>query len=335
VSRPLIVLALVAAATAARGERLPLDCRGRKGCEKECAAGIGRGCWALVAMLPERATALARRGCALGDEESCHHLYTGERYREWDAEVRRTVGAAIAAARRGCEHGDALVCRSYAALLGWAFAAGEAPRDAMHAAIEHARELFRAGCDGGDPRACDELASALGGAVDLNDRIVTTEEAKAAYPLLDKACAGGYGPACGSLEWKVKDRYPDLSDEEVSARRWKLMQEACDKGDADECERSGDLAEYHDAAALPYYEKGCALDHPASCGKVAWAYGDGRDGAKRDRKRALPFAERACDAGDNSGCVMLGELIEKTDPARAKRLFALVCKREPHYSHCH
>ncbi len=161
-------LALLSAwGVAAGAGPLRKDCHGRPGCQAECTAGIGASCRALAKMIPEREAELTRRGCALGDCESCQARYSGERYPSWDADVRRVVAAATAAARRQCERGDALLCRSRAALLGWAVAAEEAPREPMHAAIAHARDRFRRGCDAGDAVACHELASALSGAVDM------------------------------------------------------------------------------------------------------------------------------------------------------------------------
>lgn len=332
-ARLLLFLSLLLTVVASAAP-LRRPCRGRKACEAECAAGVGASCRALGKMVARRAGELARRGCALGEYESCHDLYSGDRYRSWDAEVRRAVGEATKAARRQCDGGDALVCRSLAALVGWAVAEGDTPREALHPVVEHARNLFRRGCDGGDMAACTELASALSGAVDMSDHIVTVEEAKAAWPIYEKACAGRNGDACTALEWHVKERFPRLSEEEVSERRWQLMNEACDKGNGPECERAGDLAEYHSAEALPRYLQGCALDDAASCGKVAWSYGDGRNGVKLDPKRAIPYAETSCDADDASGCDMLARLLRPTDPARARAVLRRACRLEPYLDDC-
>jgi TPR repeat protein len=120
----------------------------------------------------------------------------------------------------------------------------------------------------------------------------------------------------------------------VSERRWQLMNEGCDKGSGGECERAGDQAEDHGAEALPRYLKGCALDDAPSCAKVAWCYGDGRNGVKVDRRRALPYAETSCDADEPSGCDMLARLLRPTDPARARAILQRACRLEPYLYDC-
>lgn len=330
--RLLLVLTLLPVVASAAPLRRP--CHGRKACEAECTAGVGASCRALGKMIARRAAELSRRGCALGDDEACDDLYGHAHDGKWSAEARRAVGAATKAARRGCDGGDALACRSLAALVRWSVVEGETPREALSPVVEHARDLFRRGCDAGDMAACTELASALSGAVDMNDHIVTSEEANAAWPIYEKACAGGNGEACSALEWHVPERFPRLSKEEVSERRWQLMNEACDQGNGPECERAGDQAEYHGAEALPRYLKGCALDDAASCGKVAWCYGDGRNGVERDAKRALPYAETSCDADYASGCDMLARLLRPTDPARAAAVLKHACRLEPYLYDC-
>ncbi len=329
-----MVVVLLLGASLASAAPLRRDCHGRALCQSECAAGIGASCLALAKMTPAKASELQQRGCALGDYDACHALFSGERYRQWDDEVRRTLTAALAAAHEQCARGDGLVCRSYASLTIWAFAAGELPRGVMHEAIEHARALFLRGCDAGDGRACAELGSAVAGATDLNDHIVTSDDARGAWALYEKACAGGYGRGCTDMEWAVRDHFLALSADEVSERRWELMNEGCDKGDGRECERAGDLSEDHHADAVARYQKGCALDDAPSCGKLAWSYGDGRHGAQLDRKRALVFAEKSCDADYQSGCVMLARLLRATDRARARRLLAEACRREPAFTEC-
>ena len=332
-ARLLLFLSLLLTVVASAAP-LRRPCRGRKACEAECAAGVGASCRALGKMVARRAGELARRGCALGEYESCHDLYSGDRYRSWDAEVRRAVGEATKAARRQCDGGDALVCRSLAALVGWAVAEGNTPREALHPVVEHARNLFRRGCDGGDMAACTELASALSGAVDMSD-LTSLPSRRRRRPGRSTRRPAPAGTATRARRWSGgEERFPRLSEEEVSERRWQLMNEACDKGNGPECERAGDLAEYHSAEALPRYLQGCALDDAASCGKVAWSYGDGRNGVKLDPKRAIPYAETSCDADDASGCDMLARLLRPTNTARARAVLRRACRLEPYLDDC-
>ncbi len=83
-----------------------------------------------------------------------------------------------------------------------------------------------------------------------------------------------------------------------------LLQQACDRGEAD------------------------------NCANLAAMYYSG-DGVARNRQKAFQLFERACKGGDMTGCANLARMYELgeavgTDKARARQLYARACEEGVH-----
>ena len=110
---------------------------------------------------------------------------------------------------------------------------------------------------------------------------------------------------------------------------------ACDRKDAGACielgklfERSGDLYSPDQASAL--YEKACDAGNASGCGLLAQALAVPH-GTKRDKPRALALAERACQGGYPDACAFLAN--EKAAPMgkdaeRARVLWEKACQQD-------
>jgi TPR repeat protein len=85
------------------------------------------------------------------------------------------------------------------------------------------------GCENGDPEGCFELAS-----LSLPRK---GEPPEPAYVLLERSCAGEFGPGCAQLGEVHLDRKTSF-DDEIAARHF---EEACDNGHFESCKTLGEM----------------------------------------------------------------------------------------------
>jgi TPR repeat protein len=190
-------------------------------CEAACDAGQGRACAILglalegVADAPlrlkqdlARGRRAARRGCELGDLDSCSVAWSYEYDHgpsENDEVCRAWLGLCERGHRRSCAFaGDCLIYQD-----GF-------PKD-----IERGLALFQAGCAAGDTVSCRELAFLLERGTYLET------DAPRAFALMQKACAGDDPLACAHL-----GRYQERgvgTQANVDAAR-KLYRASCQRG---------------------------------------------------------------------------------------------------------
>jgi TPR repeat protein len=157
-------------------------------------------------------------------------------------------------------------------------------------------EFLRRACAGGDAFGCAELARLY-----VTDDGPRRDTARAAE-LAERDCEGGDGHGCSYLARLCTDRiiYPAGRDGSCSAARVGRLREA----------------------AVAHLRTGCDGWDAYDCSALAMVY------YPADPRTALRFAAGACDAGDASGCYVLGRLGEDAgDAAGAAASYARACER--------
>lgn len=178
-------------------------------------------------------------------------------------------------------------CGDAAACLGAAKKAQEAKDK------EKARELYTAACDQGSGEAC----GSLGSLVQELDKDET-----AAVALWLKACEMSVMDACFNAAERLRHDKP----KEATA----LYAKAC-KGAGDDqmltglaCGRGGVHAYQSGeaATAAELAKASCNDKRVAGCNLLGVLYLEGGGGLAQDKDKAVSLFEKACDAGDASGC---------------------------------
>lgn len=186
-----------------------------------------------------------------------------------------------------------------------------------------AERLLGAACDGGHAKACWLLAMG--------------DESPAGFALMERACVGGAGMACRSLQFSAAD------GDGPAARRWAEL--GCQAGDAYGChwladrelDRGKRLAALVRACDVPWLDYDLELDgddvapksENKACTSVARAYYDGHAGA--DAAAATRALEKLCDRGVPIGCQfaadrhMAGDGVPRSEP-RALAFMDRACK---------
>lgn len=159
--------------------------------------------------------------------------------------------------------------------------------------------------------AADNLASCS----KLANYFVTrnTEESKLrGFELHKQTCEKGHLPACGDLAASYSF---GLGVEQDEARAHAINLELCEAKDyGPACSSVGFVHALgkagfarDDAAALPFFERACDLDHAGGCERVGKHWNsylnDDRDPAK-----AREFFQRGCDLGNSYACEDLQRL---------------------------
>ena len=148
--------------------------------------------------------------------------------------------------------------------------------DGRDASLEAAADTLLPSCESGDPVACiitgwyyEELAK------EARSEAVRLRQIKRAALNYKLYCEEGYAPACHDYA-RVMYEVPSLgADPRAAIKRW---QDACIEGVA------------------------------ASCDQLAKLYLSGGPAVRPDRRKALDYARRACDAGFPEGCATKGSI---------------------------
>lgn len=214
-----------------------------------------------VARDPHQAFAFLERGARCGFDFGAYDLSSAEGQGIMTGFASCCVGRSCAV---GCEEECARAVASTAAAIGPA--------------------LVRA-CRAGRPSACFMLALATaeadgaGGQYLQTIGSVTIAGAGSRDVLLEKACAGGLGPACERLAFG--------DEREDPVKRARLMDRACAAGWGGACRHRGKTldAAGNRAAAIPHYEQACRLGLRTVCSELAEILSKG-DGVPVDHERA-------------------------------------------------
>lgn len=151
--------------------------------------------------------------------------------------------------------------------------------------------------------------------------------------LARRGCEAAVPAWCGEHAFAYGFGHEDISKDEARAVR--LLEQACEAGDARAC---GNLAfafergwagRSDEARAAALYQKACDAGVALNCASVGVYYENGW-GVKKDKGQASALFQKACAGGNAMGCRSLGHLYEKgdgvaQDDARAARLYERGC----------
>ena len=182
-----------------------------------CEDGDGAACTAL-ARAHNDDVVLFRQACDLGDGEGCYRLGL--------ALGNTPEGAA--AYEQACDAGNSFACTN----LGYIAQNGEG----MRADLDLAARLYKRGCDGSSCSARNDLGCLNLGRL-YRDGIGVKEDAERALALFRLVCDYG-SEAAGRACFNVAAYYEDHNYEPHAIA---FYQRACDKKDAEACERLGVL----------------------------------------------------------------------------------------------
>ncbi len=187
-------------------------------------------------------------------------------------------------------------------------------------------------CDPADARACDDLAQDV-----LHARGVTYDRARYG-DLEQRACEGGYAPACSMVGMLYQDGL-GRPHSDVEAAKWHGR--ACEAGAGIGCYNLAnmigggehttadpELAATYYVKALAAFERACEAGDAQWCANVGFMYESGL-GTSADEARAFAAYERGCP-GHANPCInlALGKLSGrgiKQDPEGAMTLLEQGC----------
>ena len=226
-----------------------------------------------------------------------------------------------------CEKGDAISCERLAALLVPPPQPEPTPEPGgglapAPVAVDESMSQVRASSSAASDAAMGEVGVGVGGA--------PGPEAKAA---LVKSCDLGNSRGCAQL-----GRLLLASGDEV-ARAMKLLDKACQQGEAAACNSAAD-AYWHGPhgvkksvpRALKLLNRGCNGGDAIACTNAAVLY-SGADGVKKDDKKSLDLSMRACAGGIATACGNAGSRYElgmgvARDVDKAASLYARACRKD-------
>jgi TPR repeat protein len=160
-------------------------------------------------------------------------------------------------------------------------------------------------CARDDAAACYGLGRQL-----LRGRYVARDERRG-RALLEKACAGSHGKACGALAASPQARRRGRAHVDGLLRR------ACDLDDAPSCGLLGDRVDRRQAVTL--YDKACAGDDATGCSRLGAAL------VRTAPERATAAWQSACDLGITERCLDAAALLETQDAEEARELYQRLC----------
>jgi hypothetical protein len=149
-------------------------------------------------------------------------------------------------------------------------------------------------------------------------------------PLLEKGCALAHPASCSNLGMFLLDGQGIAKDETRAA---KLFAQACDADDPDGCSNLGIVTlkglggvAKDGKRAVELFVHGCELGNAPACQNAGDALVDGVADAHvaKDRKRGLPYLQKACDL-DAAHCFDLGVSLVATDATKARAAYARAC----------
>ena len=182
-----------------------------------CEDGDGAACTAL-ARAHDDDLVLLRQACDLGDGDGCYRLGL----------ALGDTPEGAAAYEQACDAGSSFACTN----LGYIAQNGEG----MRADLDLAVRLYKRGCDGSSCSPRNDLGCLNLGRM-YRDGLGVTQDAERALELFKFVCDYG-SEAAGRACFNAGAYYEDRND---AARAVAFYQRACDKKDAEGCERAGIL----------------------------------------------------------------------------------------------
>jgi TPR repeat protein len=200
--------------------------------------------------------------------------------------------------QKKCDGGDLTACAERGAFHGYA------QKGKMTA-------LFIKACNGGAMRGCAYLSE-----IRLDGGIIGD-----AFTLAKKSCEGKDAYGCFVLG-NIYEGGRGIGRDPKKQRD--AYEKGCEGGEPAACMT---LSSLDKARAKEWREKACAVGGAAECTQLA---GEAR--AAKDSSRTAEFAKKGCDAGDDLGCALLGELTASgegvsKDYAKAAPLLARGCRK--------
>lgn len=311
--------------------------------ESACSAGDVEGCFQ-VGYLSEqpgpnqdyaRAAAVYTQLCDNNSSASCNNLgFLFEHGRGVQADPVK----ATEMYDRSCKLGHSLACSNYGLRLEYGRGIKQDP--------VAARALWSKQCEGGRAQDCYRWASSLA----RNE-----QDYEQATKLSERACTGGYTPACVTLGYDhERGRGRDKSLEKAL----EVWLKACDKSNGEACDAAavaydhGNGVEKDSERAMKLFERGCQLEYGGACYNLSILMpGDQPDLIERaclldDSRACNHHAEhqlevgnlnnarqawaRSCDLGDNDACKALGSNYETNKPIdypKAFNAYVTACNR--------
>lgn len=227
-----------------------------------------------------------------------------------------TRADAIAQMKRACENsttgGECTTAAAYARTAG-------RPSEAL--------ELIRKGCAKGDRFSCQRalMKKSDGGILERG------------APMIRELCRQDHYLACVTLaEYSIRTK--DWKAAVESLRRARGLHTDGAKEKKEDLDRLYVYALYplmrmsDPKAAVPVLQAACDEDVAMSCAWLATLYRDGRHGIPHSAKKAKQGYQKACDMGEQEGCVGLAVLTmrglgEPKNPKRAATLLKGLCEQ--------
>src|SRR5712691_5334765 len=181
--------------------------------------------------------------------------------------------------------------------------------------------ILKANCGRGKAADCYALGDLYREGVGME-----TDHARA-LALMQKSCDDKYAPACN--EAGVYFLWGGVVPKDVN-KASDLFKRACDAGVAQGCANLG--SRYFEGQGMPQdkaraialFTSSCKDGSPAGCLYLGRAYAEG-DGVAKDVSKATDYFEQACKAKQGEACSRLSELMQQSDPPRAKQLLEDAC----------
>lgn len=181
-------------------------------------------------------------------------------------------------------------------------------------------QMYTKSCSAGDSVGCYKLGRAYYRGDGIAKDIIKGME------LLNRSCDANYGKACSYIGINYQFARPNELDKMEA-----YYLKACNAGDAEQCGNLGYLysrglyVTKDEAKGIDYSKKGCDGGYAQACINLAGMYQPSKGEDYRDViEKRIQLLSKACDAGDVSGCMGLGQ--SKDGFFKASKLYTQSCE---------
>lgn len=285
--------------------------------ERACDLEDAIGCYNWAIELEHRgdysaAAIPVRKACRLEPDKECGEL---ARLAFLGKGMARDPALALKIWTKACDAGDAEGCSG----LALAYQQGVG----VKLDLSKAASLYRKACDNNNPNACGLLAELV------RDGKGVPRDLPGALVLFERSCNAGEAALCVHAGLAYQNGQGVAAN---AAKALELFARACSAGEGTGCANAGYYlreTKKDSKGAFAYFEKGCELADSLSCVLLSDAYDVG-DPVSKDRVRARVLSERACTAGNASGCLRVAHsiMVSKSvaDYPRARALSDTACR---------
>lgn len=291
--------------------------------EIECKSKNADSCYELANMYrngkynlldEQKAFYLYKKACALKNFKACNYeatAYTGSYF------AKKDTAKATKLFKLSCDHGYAKACNNLAKMYS--------NRSDFNNSIIYYK------------KACKSIKSACNKLSDIYiDGEMTKPNYKKALYFFKKGCdkTGCNEFAMGKKLHKKACETGDIKNCIVNAKDKtklaKIYEQACDKNDSIACSKLSYiyLSEKKFDKYVKTLEQACDNDFFYACSMLEVEYRTGNLTGKRDKKKALSLAKKACLGGDTIGCESYGRYYYwKKDYKKAEEIFKQSCSK--------